>query len=213
MKVYKRAFTLVELIIVISIVALLSTIGITTYSSVQKDARNIRRKSDLKEMKTALEAYKAKNGNYPSTIARVGCPGQTAVNPGWCGICSTYGSFSDTDSAPADPLVDTTGYIPNLAPEFIPKLPRDPRESKANTSSDNTGAGSCAVSPGSNCYLYRSNGDDYKLLAHCSPEGHLSNTDAYFDSARYCGATGSATCAAGGGWAWQVSSSNLSIAW
>lgn len=173
-----KAFTLVELIIVISIIALLSTIGITTYSSVQKDARNIRRKADLKEMKTALEAYKAKNGDYPTTAGA------------WYGTCANYGSHSDSGG---------TGYIPNLATEFIPKLPRDPRESKSNSSSAVAGCGTVAGAR-ENCYLYRSNGTDYKLLAHCTPEGALSQNDAFLDIGRTSHA-------------WQVSSSNLSVGW
>jgi general secretion pathway protein G len=174
---FKKGFTLVELIIVISIVALLSTIGITTYSSVQKDARNIRRKADLKELKTALEAYKAKNSDYPTTANA------------WFGTCATYGSYSDTGAG---------GYIPNLAPEFIPKLPRDPRESKGNSSSANQPGCSTAAS---NCYLYRSNGTDYKLMAHCTPEGVISTADPYYNALNYSAYT------------YQLTSSNASIGW
>ncbi len=124
-------FTLIELIIVISIVALLSTIGITTYSSVQVDARNSRRKSDLRELQTALEAYKTKNNyRYPSTLI--------GGNRYWFGTCNKWnGGFIADDSGP-------DGYIPNLAPDYIPKLPRDPRELKSSAT--------CAET-NSNCYL------------------------------------------------------------
>ncbi len=187
-----NAFTLVELIIVISIVALLSTIGITTYSSVQKDARNVRRKADLKEMKTALEAYKAKNSDYPPTVGLAACPDSATVGDGdWCGICTTYnvdGTNTDTGAS---------GYIPGLAPEFIPKLPRDPRESKINSSSAYP---LCTTDAGSNCYIYNSNGTDYKLLAYCTPEGTMSSNDPYYDSARP-------------DFAWQVTSSFGAFSW
>lgn len=42
----------------------------------------------------------------------------------------------------------STGYIPGLVPKFVETLPEDPRAS------------------GSSCYLYRSNGTDYMMLAH-----------------------------------------------
>lgn len=60
-------FTLVELLIAISILAILSVIGIAAYSGVQKNARDARRKDDLRSIKVALEVYYQKNGQYPIT--------------------------------------------------------------------------------------------------------------------------------------------------
>lgn len=61
----KRGFTLVELLVAVSIIALLTTIGMIVYSSVQIKARDARRKSDLQSLRLALELYYQKNGQYP----------------------------------------------------------------------------------------------------------------------------------------------------
>lgn len=58
-------FTLVELLIVISIIAILTVIGLTTYAGVQKNARDARRKDDLRAIKVALELYYQTNKTYP----------------------------------------------------------------------------------------------------------------------------------------------------
>ncbi len=48
-------FTLVELLVVISIIAILSVIGITIYSGVQKNARDARRRGDIDSISNAWE--------------------------------------------------------------------------------------------------------------------------------------------------------------
>ena len=175
-----KAFTLVELIVVISIVALLSMLGLSTYSTVQEDARNSVRKSDLKEMQKALEIYKNERGEYPNTKNAGG-------NPQWYGMCNHpwgKGNLSDTGAG---------GFIPDLAPNYMQRLPADPRSSIANSSSASSG---CQTNAEYNCYLYKSDGVDYKLLAHCTPESEMQTTDPFFDPCRPT-------------WAWQVSSSSL----
>ena len=65
MKGNKRGFSLVELIVVIAIITSLTAMGITSYSAVQRNARNTERKTDLKDIQVALEAYRLENGAYP----------------------------------------------------------------------------------------------------------------------------------------------------
>lgn len=177
-----KGFTLIELMIVIGIVAMLSSIGFTTYTSVQEDARNSKRKSDMKELKIALEQYKFKNGNrYPSTCTSGAATCTSSFN--WRGNCASYDG--------TDEIYDDN-YVPGLAPDYIPQLPHDPREDKVNPT---TG---CAA--GSSCYLYRSNGTDYKLLAHCTPEDTWTSAEPLYDPSRTT-------------WAWQIHSSTTSSTW
>ncbi len=62
-----KGFTLIELMVAISIVAILSAIGLTLFTSVQKSARDAKRKSDLHAISLALEQYYLANGSYPVT--------------------------------------------------------------------------------------------------------------------------------------------------
>lgn len=54
----KKGFTLVELMVVISVIAILTVIGVVIYQGQQKNARDARRKSDIKAIVNAMEAGK-----------------------------------------------------------------------------------------------------------------------------------------------------------
>lgn len=64
-----RGFTLIELMVSISIVAIISTVGMVVYGQAQKSARDSRRKQDLKSIQLALELYKQVNNVYPVTTS------------------------------------------------------------------------------------------------------------------------------------------------
>lgn len=55
----KRGFTLIELLIVISIIGILASITLTSFASAQAKARDGVRKSDLTQIKKALELAKS----------------------------------------------------------------------------------------------------------------------------------------------------------
>lgn len=63
----KYGFTLVEMLVVISIIAILSTILAGGYSNSQKNARDATRKINLKSISDALNSYYADYGVYPQT--------------------------------------------------------------------------------------------------------------------------------------------------
>lgn len=65
----KKGFTLVELMVVISILALLAVISLATYSNVQKSGRDVKRKADLAVIQSALEQYHADQKYYPNTVS------------------------------------------------------------------------------------------------------------------------------------------------
>ncbi|MDH7476139.1 MAG: type II secretion system protein [Microgenomates group bacterium] len=62
----KKAFTLLEILVVIGIISIILALGTTSYSTAQKKARDAKRKSDLKSIQNALEEYYSVCGySYP----------------------------------------------------------------------------------------------------------------------------------------------------
>lgn len=63
----KNGFTLVELLVVMAILALLTTVGFGQYRTSQKKASDAQRKADLGNIARALEMYYNDNGSYPTS--------------------------------------------------------------------------------------------------------------------------------------------------
>lgn len=61
----QKAFTLVELIVVASIIAILGTIGFVSFSESIPDARDAQRKSDMAKVLSSMKTYKQKKWSYP----------------------------------------------------------------------------------------------------------------------------------------------------
>jgi general secretion pathway protein G len=66
MKNNNRAFTLVELLIVMSIIGVLAAIGLGSFTTAQMRGRDAQRKSDLKQVSHALELYFNDHSSYPA---------------------------------------------------------------------------------------------------------------------------------------------------
>lgn len=64
-----KGFTLIELLIVVAIIGILAAIAIPQFSAYRQKAYNSAAQSDLKNMKTAMEAYFSDHQKYPDTIA------------------------------------------------------------------------------------------------------------------------------------------------
>lgn len=80
---HKKGFTLVELMIVITIIAVLATIGVASFTRIQKQARDTKRKGDLRTLATGLQAYFTEKQTYPTTAEGVAIllPNYVPVEP------------------------------------------------------------------------------------------------------------------------------------
>jgi len=84
----KLGFTLVELLVVMAILGILSSIAFGQYRNSQKKARDAQRQSDLSNIARALEMYYNDNGTYPLSsdegkIMAVVDAGEDATEVNW----------------------------------------------------------------------------------------------------------------------------------
>ena len=61
-------FTLIELMVVMIIIVILAGVGVSLYGNSVKNAREATLKTDLKEMRLALDSYYADKQKYPAAL-------------------------------------------------------------------------------------------------------------------------------------------------
>jgi prepilin-type N-terminal cleavage/methylation domain-containing protein len=103
-----KAFTLIEMLVVISLIGILASLVSVSFSSAQKQARDVTRKSDLKQYQTSLEVFaNLASGLYPYRTA-------TDASTTLCNDLNTV--IEPNISCSEDPKVATNGayrYISN----------------------------------------------------------------------------------------------------
>lgn len=67
MKKKKNGFTLFELLVTISIIAVLTAVAVVSFGGMTKKARDSRRMADLEKIRVALESLKQIGSTYPVT--------------------------------------------------------------------------------------------------------------------------------------------------
>lgn len=68
-----KGFTLIELLVVISVIAVLTTLLMANFVGIRQRGRDGQRKSNLFNIQTSLELYRADNGIYPDTTTFPAC--------------------------------------------------------------------------------------------------------------------------------------------
>lgn len=88
----KFGFTLIELLVVIAIIGILIAVGSISYTRAVQLSRDSRRKTDLEQIRQALETYRSENNAYPADTTSL-----------------TTGGYLST--LPVDPKTGTSGYV------------------------------------------------------------------------------------------------------
>ncbi len=60
-------FSLIELLVVTTIIIVLSAVGLVTFTTAGKNARDGKRKSDIEAVRQSLVLYRSDNASYPTT--------------------------------------------------------------------------------------------------------------------------------------------------
>lgn len=94
----KKAFTLIEILVVVTIIGLLALAGFVSYSQFMKQSRDAKRKADVELIRSALEMYRSSNNLYPTSSP------------------TTPGTFETTN------IIDLSGNV------YMSKIPTDPQE-------------------------------------------------------------------------------------
>jgi len=104
----KNGFTLVELLVAMTVMVVLMAIGLASYQGARKVARDAKRKADLEQIRSALEIYRTDCKTYPATVtqgssltgAEASCTGNTymEVVPQDPGACSYYYARSSVNA-------------------------------------------------------------------------------------------------------------------
>ena len=117
----RKGFTLIEMLIVIAIIGILSSIVLVGLGPIQRRGRDARRQADLRQVQNALELYYNKCGYYPGLAAGGsdapspppgvrGCTGYS-VNNGWTGMTDALTqSFLGVSKIPNDPSFPSKTY-------------------------------------------------------------------------------------------------------
>lgn len=115
----KKGFTLIEILVVIAIIAVLTTVVVASLDSARTKNKTAQALTDLAQVKLAITNYYSTRGRYP--IA-----GTSVSNPASAGDC-----FSGS----------TTDWIPGLTPRYIAALPQSPFYRDSSTCADDSGYG------------------------------------------------------------------------
>jgi len=103
MKKFRKGFTLIEMLIVITIIALLASLILVGMGGARAKTRDARRIADLHNVMNALELYYAKEGVYPE--------GTYSSDTSWETFKTILtGAGIGVSRMPKDPLNDSTYY-------------------------------------------------------------------------------------------------------
>jgi general secretion pathway protein G len=105
----QRAFTLIELLIVIVILGILATILYPKVFGAPEQARRVKAHTDISTIVSALQLYKIDSGAYPTTEqgleALIKKPDTPPIPAKW-----REGGYLDGNSVPKDPWGNPYGY-------------------------------------------------------------------------------------------------------
>lgn len=102
----QRAFTLIELLIVVAIIAILAAIAVPNFLEAQTRSKVARCAADMRSIRTAIESYRVDNNRYPETDL-----GVANLTQQGCGMLRLTTPMAYISSVPTSPFrEENIGY-------------------------------------------------------------------------------------------------------
>lgn len=122
----KRGFTMIELLVSATIIAVLSAIGLVSFRSANMKARNGKRMADLQQVRAALEVYRSDFPTYPNAGVTGDLINIAGIGP-YLSSTTMVDPKSDMDYV-YDPAADGSTYsiCADMEPDLIPECVYNP---------------------------------------------------------------------------------------
>lgn len=156
-----RAFTLVELMVVISIISMLASVVLAAIRPMRAQARDTVRKQEVHQLDTAVQQYISDKGHPPEWV---GCRAQINIlnsgNVSGCVAVSTSGFDADGNPVGNDAWTSFTNEIK----PYMPTVPKDPCVGASScTMTDGTVLGYTYMPPAAVYYYSGNSSSNYQL--------------------------------------------------
>ncbi len=104
-----KGFTLIEVLLVITLIGVLLTIGLVSFNTEARfiEVRNDTRRNHIQSLESAVNQYKLQEGSYPTGLSR------------------NYQEICDPDATNCNGFVDLNQF---LVPKYLQSIPKDPND-------------------------------------------------------------------------------------
>ena len=126
MKRKKIGFTMIELLVSATIIAILSAIGLVSFRAANMKARNGKRMADLQQVRAALEIYRSDYPTYPNVGVTGDLVNIAGIGP-YMSSATVIDPKSDMDYV-YNPVADGSTYeiCATMEPDLIPECVYNP---------------------------------------------------------------------------------------